>query len=102
MKDENNMDNRLDLINYLKDYSETMTEDDSLFLVSFNRRQGDSFVMNYNWEYISGLLSVGEISEESEAMQDARSVVLNVTANICHQDKEIRDTLLEALMDMED
>lgn len=102
MKDENNMDNRLDFINFLRDYSETMTEDDSLFLISFNKKQGDSFAVNYNWEYISGLLSVGEVAEESEAMQDARSVILNVTANICYQDKEIRDTLLEALMDMED
>ena len=92
-----NMDNRLDFLNYLNEYTETLTEDDSLFLVSFNKKQGDSFLVNKGWEAISALLSIKEVTDESDAFLEARAVVLNIAINICLEDSEIKKQVLSAL-----
>ena len=96
------MDNRLDFANYITKHLKTLTKDDTLFVISHNREEGDLFFSLFgDWEDISLIMSNKDVvnhSEESkEDFQEIRALMLNTALNICEQDTKMLNALFKEL-----
>ena len=96
------MDNRLDFVNYTTKHLETLTEDDTLFVISHNREEGDLFFSLFgDWEDISLIMSnkdvINHSGESKQDFQEIKVLMLNTAINICDQDTKMLNVLLKEL-----
>jgi hypothetical protein len=96
------MDNRLAFFSYVKEYAETLTDDDALLILSHNKKQGDCFTsLVGDWEILSVLFSQkGYINYEegnTEQFENIKKMILNTAYNICMTDEEKRIKFIEGL-----
>ena len=98
----NNIDNRLDFFIFLKEYAETLTDDDALLVLSHNKKDGDCFTsLMGDWEILSALFSSeGYVNFEEgnrEQFENIKSMILNTAFNIMVNDEKIRNEFLKGL-----
>ena len=91
------MDYRLDLFNAVEKYQEQMTEDDALFIICHNSKQGDLFIgLDGEVNIISSVLTndngyvIIENKEQKIRHQQAKRMVLNIAINILRTDEDLR------------
>jgi hypothetical protein len=98
-KHMDNMDNRLDFVNSVKDHLETLTEDDTLLMISVNKEQGDLFFTLFgDWQEISHVMSNKDIVNHDETsgedFEQIVNLILNTAVNICKNDPEKLNNML--------
>tara|TARA_R110000782_G_scaffold185603_1_gene275724 strand:- start:343 stop:663 length:321 start_codon:yes stop_codon:yes gene_type:complete len=96
------MDNRLDFSNTTREYLKTLTEDDTLLVMGYNKKEGDLFFTLFgDWEDISLIMSdkdfVNHQEDSKDDLNQIRKLILNTTLNICHKDSIVLNTLLKGL-----
>ncbi len=91
------MDYRLDLYNAVQKFQEEMTEDDALFIICHNSKQGDLLLgLDGDVDLISSVLSNDngyvniETKEQKIKHDGAKRMVLNMAINILRTDKDLR------------
>ena len=92
------MDYRLDLFNAVEKFQEQMTEDDALFIICHNSKQGDLLLgLDGNVDLISSVLSNDneyvniENKEQKIRHEQAKRMVLNMAINILRTDSDLRN-----------
>lgn len=100
------MNNRLDFYNALGDHLETLGDDDTLLVISHNRKDYDLFYSFFgSWEDISLIFSnkyaVNHKGESKIQLEQIKEVILNTAYNICNEDEKVRDKLLKGLNALE-
>lgn len=97
------MDNRLDFFNVLNNYVNTLTDNDSLIVISNNTKTGDSIMCSYgDWEKISILFSEGYTKTEDyniDTFLTIKELIINTSYNICLQNIDIRNKILNGLIE---
>tara|TARA_R110000851_G_C12955969_1_gene553793 strand:- start:448 stop:942 length:495 start_codon:yes stop_codon:yes gene_type:complete len=101
------MDNRLDFANSTNNHLETLTEDDTLLVITHNKKEGDLFFSLFgDWENISMIMSnkeaVNHSSESEKQFNDIKKLILNTALNICEQDSHKLGVMLEGLQELRD
>jgi hypothetical protein len=96
------MDNRLDFFNSLSKYSDTLTDDDAVLVLSHNKKDGDCVsVLLGDWEILSMLLSIDGYVNFKDGNKDQfdniKKCILNSAFNICMGDKKIKDKFIKGL-----
>jgi len=96
------MDLRLDFYSALNKYAEKLSEDDSLLVLSYNRKDGDCItLLEGEWNDLSALLStegiVEHVNGSEVAFENIRKAVLNMALNICSTNKGHKEKLATAL-----
>lgn len=96
------MNNRLDFFNTVQEFSETLTDDDALLVISHNKTVGDAIVtLTGDWKIISALFStegyVKKTNNYKGTFDSIRQMILNVAYNICLNDEEFEKGFIEAL-----
>jgi len=99
------MDNRLDFFNTVGRHLETLTDDDSLLIISTNRKQGDLFFsLVGRWEDLSLILSDKEVvnhrEKTEEQFKDIQKLILNTALNICDKDPVKLNKMLDGLINL--
>jgi hypothetical protein len=91
------MDYRLDLFNAVEKFQEQMTEDDALFIICHNSKQGDLLLgLNGKVDLISSVLANDngyvniENKEQKVRHEQAKRMVLNMAINILRTDEDLR------------
>jgi hypothetical protein len=91
------MDYRLDLHNAVDKFEEQMTEDDALFIICHNSKQGDLLLgLNGDVNIISSVLAndYGYVNIENKNQKvkykKTQAMVLNMAINILRVDKDLR------------
>lgn len=98
------MDNRLDFVNYVSTHLDSLEEDDTLLVISHNKKQGDLFYTFFGeWESISLIMSnknaVNHTEKSEENFEEIKNLILNTAVNICKKDNEIKDKFINILKD---
>ena len=101
------MDNRLDFVNTTSKHLETLTEDDTLLVISHNKKQGDLFFSLFgDWENISIIMSnkdaVNHQENSKEQFEEIKELILNTAVNICEQDSQVLFTMLKGLKELKE
>ena len=101
------MDNRLDFVNSTSEHLETLTEDDTLLVISHNKKQGDLFFTLFgDWENISIIMSnkdaVNHKENSKEQFENIKKLMLNTVVNICEQDPKTLNTMLKGLQELKE
>jgi hypothetical protein len=101
------MDNRLDFVNNTTRHLETLTEDDTLLVISHNKKQGDLFFSLFgDWENISIIMSNKEAVNHSEdskkQFEEIKKLILNTALNICEKDTKTLNTMLKGLNELKE
>lgn len=91
------MDYRLDLFNAVEKFQEQMTEDDALFIICHNSKQGDLLLgLDGEVNLISSVLANDngyvniENKEQKVKHEQAKRMVLNMAINILRTDEDLR------------
>jgi hypothetical protein len=91
------MDYRLDLFNAVERFQEQMTEDDALFIICHNSKQGDLLLgLDGEVNLISSVLANDnfyvniENKEQKLRHEQAKRMVLNMAINILRTDEDLR------------
>lgn len=91
------MDYRLDLHNAVDKFQEQMTEDDALFIICNNTKQGDLLIgLDGDVNIISAVLANDngyvniETQEQKNKHESAKRMVLNIAINILRTDTGLR------------
>jgi hypothetical protein len=99
-----NMDYRLDLHNAVDKFQEQMTDDDALFIICHNSKQGDLLLgLEGDVNLISAVLANDngyvnlETKEQKIRHEQAKRMVLNIAINILRTDAELRKSFTVAL-----
>jgi len=92
------MDYRLDLYNAVGKFQEQMTDDDALFIVCNNTKQGDLLIgLDGDVNIISAVLANDnnyvkiENKDHKLKHEAAKRMVLNMAINILRTDKDLRN-----------
>ena len=101
------MDNRLDFANSTNNHLETLTEDDTLLVITHNKKEGDLFFSLFgDWENISMIMSnkeaVNHSGESEKQFNDIKKLILNTALNICEQDSQKLGVMLDGLQELKD
>ena len=96
------MDNRLDFSNITREYLQTLSEDDTLLVIGYNKKEGDLFfTLAGDWEDISFIMSdknvVNHIEDSKNDLDQIRKLILNTALNICDKDPIVLNKLLGGL-----
>ena len=96
------MDLRLDFYNELNKYSDHLTNDDALLVLSHNKRDGDCVtLLAGDWQILSSLFSVkGYINlteTNKEQFNNVKKMILNTAYNICMADDECKEKFINGL-----
>ena len=91
------MDYRLDLFNAVEKFQEQMTDDDALFIICHNSKQGDLLLgLEGDVNLISSVLAsdTGYVNIESKEHkikhEQAKRMILNIAINIIRTDADLR------------
>jgi hypothetical protein len=91
------MDYRLDLHNAVEKFQEQMTEDDALFIICHNSKQGDLLIgLDGDVNIVSAVLANDngyvniENKEQKVRHEQAKRMVLNIAINILRTDEDLR------------
>jgi hypothetical protein len=101
------MDNRLDFVNTTSKHLETLTEDDTLLVISHNKQQGDLFFSLFgDWENISIIMSnkdaVNHQENSKEQFEEIKKLILNTAVNICEKNPKTLNTMLKGLQGLKE
>lgn len=98
------MDYRLDLANAVEKYQEQMTNDDALFIICHNSKQGDLLLgLDGDVNLISCVLANDngyvniETKEQKLKHEQAKRMALNIAINILRTDEDLRKKFTLAL-----
>lgn len=101
------MDNKLDFYNDIKRYAETLTDEDALLVLSYNKKDTDCInVLVGDWKILTGLFV--PIKEKDLDLKDGSAVnmnnikssIMNIAFNVCVNDKESKKKFLKALKNL--
>lgn len=99
-----NMDYRLDLFNAVQNFQEEITNDDALFFISHNSKQGDLIIaVNGDVNLISSVLAndngyVNFINKEQEERHEyAKKMILNIAINVLRTNPILRKKFVQSL-----
>lgn len=100
------MDLRLDFFNALNTYTETLTDDDALLVLSHNKKDGDCVtLLAGDWEILSSLFSTkGYVNFENgnkEQFENIKKMILNTAFNICATDDDVRNKFMQEIVNFE-
>lgn len=98
------MDNRLDFYQVLKEHLNTLTDDDSILVLAYNKKQGDFLIScDGDLEDISKVLCFPEENKDDFFGKDRNKAdevtkqILNFAYNICNNNKYYRDKMINGL-----
>ena len=95
-------DSKLDFFNELNRFSNTLTEDDSLLVVSYNEKDG-GLILNLagDPELISLIISNNEAVKEDqgskEVLEDIQKIILNASYSILMNNKKYKKKFIKGL-----
>lgn len=98
------MDYRLDLFNAVTKFQDEMTDDDALFIICNNSKQGDLLIgLDGDVDIISAVLANDngyvniENKEQKIRHEQAKRMVLNIAINVLRTDEDLRKKFIIAL-----
>ncbi len=98
------MDYRLDLFNAIDAYQKQMTEDDALFFIAYNTKDGDLMMgLEGNVDLISNVMAndnelvMIDSKEHRINFERSKSMVLNIAINILRTDASLKSKFELAL-----
>lgn len=96
------MDLRLDFYNELNKYSDGLTDDDALLVLSHNKKDGDCItLLAGDWEILSSLFSINGYVNLNEGNEDQfikiKEMILNTAYNICMTDDKYKEKFVKGL-----
>lgn len=100
------MDYRLDLYNAVQQYENNMNEDDVLFILCHNKKEGDSLsAILGDVSVLSMMLSVDgyvkiNTPTDRENLDSLKGNILNMAINIINTDKELYDAFIKSLKEL--
>ena len=95
-------DSKLDFFNELNRFSDTLTEDDSLMVVSYNEKDG-GLILNLagDPEMLSLIISNNEAVKEDqgskEVLEDIQKIILNASYSILMNNKKYKKKFIKGL-----
>lgn len=96
------MDRRLDFYNTVSEYNAGLTDDDTLLVINYNKKDGDIMICQQGeWDVLAGLLSsfkmMGVEDRGFASLQDARDMFLHVSHMICAADPGIAEEFYDKI-----